>query len=266
MGVIHLFSTLYTQISLTYPHGSSCDKQNENVILSTYQKDTNSFGFSKCHAFFNASDFQDGSSKNQNNFKTKERRLCMAKGNVAVRQFMRNKSRFADLYGMFSEHTLSKEILDNLVANYKINLVTVEDIDDINHFRTDLQYIFGMLKCRKSKEKLVSFTNENSEYFHCVDGESYLAISELLHSEKLLKNSVKREEMEDGVDMCKALEDLYQEGRTELLLETLKDLGPVSEELQQKIVNEKNLDILKKWNKLAARAESIEEFLKEMKG
>ena len=36
MRVIHLFSTFYAQISLTYPHGSSCDKQNENVILSTY--------------------------------------------------------------------------------------------------------------------------------------------------------------------------------------------------------------------------------------
>lgn len=119
-----------------------------------------------------------------------------------------------------------------------------------------------------------------------------MVISELLHSEKLLKNSVKREEMEDGVDMCKALEDLYQEGvekgreeackaledlyqegyekglaeaTKEFLLEELKDLGPVSEELQQKIMNEKDLDILKKWNKLAARAESIEEFLKEMK-
>lgn len=171
-----------------------------------------------------------------------------------------------DLYGMFPECTLPREILDNFVPNYKINLVTAEDIDDINHFRTDLQYIFGMLKCRKSKDQLVSYTNENSEYFHCVDGESYLAISELLHSEKLLKNSVKRDEMEDGVDMCKALEDLYQEGRTELLLEILKDLGPVSEELQQQIMNEKNLDILKKWNKLAARAESIEEFLEEMKG
>ena len=66
---------------------------------------------------------------------------------------------------MFSEYILPKEILDNFVPNYKINLVTAEDIEDINHFCTDLQYIFGMLKCRKSKEKLVSYTNENSEYF-----------------------------------------------------------------------------------------------------
>ncbi|MBQ8802261.1 MAG: hypothetical protein IJZ53_01310 [Tyzzerella sp.] len=64
--------------------------------------------------------------------------------------------------------------------------------------------------------------------------------------------------------MCKALEDLYQEGRTELLLELLKDLGTVSEELQQRIMNEKNLDILKKWNKLAVKAESMEQFLREM--
>lgn len=187
----------------------------------------------------------------------------------------------ADLYGMFSQYTLPREILDNFVSNYKINLVIAEDIEDVKRFRTDLQYIFGMLKCRKSKEKL-------------------------------LKNSVKREEMEDGVDMCKALEDLYQEGiekgreeackaledlyqegyekglaeadkelqnsyqegyekglveaTKEFLLEELKDFGLVSEELQQKIMNEKNLDTLKKWNKLAARAETMEEFLRKMKG
>lgn len=49
--VIHHFSTFHAQISLTYPHTSPCNPQNKNVILPTYQKDTNSLGFSKCHAY-----------------------------------------------------------------------------------------------------------------------------------------------------------------------------------------------------------------------
>lgn len=41
LQVIHLFSTLYAQIFRSYPHFNSCSLQNTNVILSTYQKDTN---------------------------------------------------------------------------------------------------------------------------------------------------------------------------------------------------------------------------------
>lgn len=49
-------------------------------------------------------------------------------------------------------------------------------------------------------------------------------------------------------------------GRAEALLELLEELGNVSDELRQKIVGLKDKDILKRWIKMAARAESVEEF------
>ena len=42
------------------------------------------------------------------------------------------------------------------------------------------------------------------------------------------------------------------------------ELGPVSDEVREKIMTEKNLETLGKWLKLAAKAESMDEFLKAM--
>lgn len=44
----------------------------------------------------------------------------------------------------------------------------------------------------------------------------------------------------------------------------MEELGPVSDEVREKIMTEKNLETLQKWLKLAANAESMEEFLKAM--
>ena len=50
------------------------------------------------------------------------------------------------------------------------------------------------------------------------------------------------------------------EGKIEATLELLEDLGEIPEELEQKIREQKDLDILKKWHKFAASVSWIEEF------
>ena len=54
------------------------------------------------------------------------------------------------------------------------------------------------------------------------------------------------------------------EGKAESVLLLLQDLGSVSEELKNKILKEQDMDILLKYLKLAARAESMADFVKEM--
>ena len=58
------------------------------------------------------------------------------------------------------------------------------------------------------------------------------------------------------------------EGKTEavleLLLELMNDLGEIPDELRNRIASEKDLETLKKWHRLAARSESLDEFLKKM--
>ncbi len=59
-----------------------------------------------------------------------------------------------------------------------------------------------------------------------------------------------------------------QEGMQQSVLELLQDIGNVSEELQNRISSELDLEVLKKWLKIAAKSESIEQFIEkcDMKG
>ena len=94
---------------------------------------------------------------------------------------------------------------------------------------------------------------------------------------KSLQDSVasikKNREMEERFMLLELmLQDERREGRTEGKVESkaediigfLEDLDVLPEELREKILNENDLTILKRWLKLAAKADSIEQFLKEM--
>lgn len=55
------------------------------------------------------------------------------------------------------------------------------------------------------------------------------------------------------------------ESKREDILELLEDIGTVSEEVKKLIVNEADIERLKKWLKLAARANSVSEFMDKAK-
>lgn len=52
-------------------------------------------------------------------------------------------------------------------------------------------------------------------------------------------------------------------GRSESILDVLEDLGPVSSEIREQILSEKDLDTLKIWNKGAAKVDSVDEFVEK---
>lgn len=54
------------------------------------------------------------------------------------------------------------------------------------------------------------YIQKNRDYFESVDVETYQAMRELLHSEKLMKDmsSLRKEEK---IDMCKAMEEWYED-------------------------------------------------------
>ena len=58
--------------------------------------------------------------------------------------------------------------------------------------------------------------------------------------------------------------DAKDEGKIESILELLEDFGTVPEEIVDRLKNETDLDKIKAWNKLAARADSIQEFVEHM--
>ena len=54
------------------------------------------------------------------------------------------------------------------------------------------------------------------------------------------------------------------QGITNTIIEFLSKHGTVPENIKERIIAENDIDILKQWNKLAARASSIEEFVEKM--
>ena len=73
---------------------------------------------------------------------------------------------------------------------------------------------------------------------------------------------VRQEGYDEGYDngKCKGI----VVGKKEDILEVLADLGDVPIELQEKISSQTDLQQLKRWLKLAAKVESLEDFIVDM--
>lgn len=70
--------------------------------------------------------------------------------------------------------------------------------------------------------------------------------------------------MKEWEKLQKVYHDGQRDGITENVMELLEDYGDIPEELHKKILGEQDMDMLKKWLKLAARVSSIEEFTAKM--
>ena len=149
-----------------------------------------------------------------------------------------------DLHGMLQWGEGNQELLREYVPNYRINLVDAGNLEHLERFQSDLQEILGMLKCRGNKKELLDYMNKREEYFRNVDEETYQVMREFLHSEKMLKENVERIEGKETVDMCKALDELYNDGIEQGIergmirgtIETMKEFNISMEEAIERIM------------------------------
>lgn len=99
-----------------------------------------------------------------------------------------------------SDETLIKFILD-----YHINLVVPEEIDDFKKFRTTLGEVLEAIKVSNDKEQMRQLIFSNPA-FQKMDNESVAAINTFLGTNIPLNKN------EEVTDMCKAWDDLMNEG------------------------------------------------------
>ena len=72
--------------------------------------------------------------------------------------------------------------------------------------------------------------------------------------------------------MCEALQEMIldgkiegkAEGKAEDVLELLEDLGEIPEDLREQVMSQRDLEILKRWHKLAAKAETLQELMDKL--
>ena len=83
---------------------------------------------------------------------------------------------------------------------------------------------------------------------------------------KVQREEAKEEGIEQGIARGKELGKVegIRLGTVNNIMEFLEDLGEIPETLKSKIMQEEKPDVLRRWLKLAAKAETIEEFGREI--
>ena len=71
-------------------------------------------------------------------------------------------------------------------------------------------------------------------------------------------------DMDIKVQREEAKEEGIRLGTVNNIMEFLEDLGEIPETLKSKIMQEEKPDVLRRWLKLAAKAETVEEFEKKI--
>ena len=149
-----------------------------------------------------------------------------------------------DLYGMFQQNEFfhKSPILKQYIPNYSLNLIDAGNVESLERFHSDLHFIFGMLQYKDNSCELKTYITENKDYFENVDLETYQAIGALLHSEKKVAAVIPQTE-HGGVNMCKAIDDLYNSGVQEgiekglfALIEAYKELDLPKEEIVSRLM------------------------------
>ncbi len=103
-----------------------------------------------------------------------------------------------------------------------------------------------MLKYRSQKEQMMNFVKKHENYFCSVDRETYQAFAELLHSKRLLKKVIPESKGEETVNMCKALEELYEDGVEDGIKTGIKTGENYFATLTEKLLKDSRIDDLGK--------------------
>lgn len=115
-----------------------------------------------------------------------------------------------DLHGILDLDG-ENEIYKEFINNYRMNLVTLQDIKEEN-FRTGLKQLIGVMKRSEDKEAVREYIEENAEEFSHLDEETFDVMSVMVNQKDLVKYKESCKTEEGEIDMCRAIEGIREEG------------------------------------------------------
>ena len=147
-----------------------------------------------------------------------------------------------DMMGLKSDDE-NYSLLSRYIPDYHINLVDAGRIADTERFHSDLHEVLGMLKYREDKVGLQKYIKNHRSYFACLDQDSYFAVGSFLKSKRLMKKvETAMHGKERNLNMCKAIEDLYEDGIEKGIVQgkrdtalNLKKMGMAAEQIAQAV-------------------------------
>lgn len=136
------------------------------------------------------------------------------------------------------------EELKKYVTNYRLNLYDCHEHDTFEEYKTGLRQVFEAVRYAKDKNKLKEVMEENREAYSRIDSDTRNML-EVVANIKIPENCKVMEEGKERYDMCKAFEDMRQEGYDEgiekgiekgicVLIQTCTELGIASDIIIEK--------------------------------
>lgn len=190
----------------------------------------------------------------------------------------------------FRDKVYLNDILGEYIPSFKYIVVPLSSYsaEDLIGKNNELSLLLLIDKLRSSSD--FKFLRDiPDEYFENLgrnSPESVLKLMRTVISVLLLKLNVPKEEVAEFTDRIERRDfsvlfehfeayDVQEtrrvskaegkiEGKAEAILDLLRDLGPVPEDIEKQIAQTTDLELLKKWLKAAARAEGIESFISQM--
>lgn len=104
-----------------------------------------------------------------------------------------------------------KELWEQVFSDYQMKLICLNEMDDFSQFHSSLKQLFQLLAFRKDKKKLKELLEEDASY-QDMDEETADVVSTLMGVEKEM---AKKDNGEDGYNMCTAIREMLEESRLE---------------------------------------------------
>ena len=104
-----------------------------------------------------------------------------------------------------------------LFLDYRMHLIEVQKIEDLELFHSDLKLLFGFLESKNNKEKLKGFLNENHDELLEVPQDLFMVMASLSNTRQLRELQKEQKSQEKGwkVNMCKAIDDMLEDSRND---------------------------------------------------
>lgn len=121
-----------------------------------------------------------------------------------------------DLHDML-QFTPGLEKFKDLIGNYKLHLLEVSSMPNLEQYTGELKAFFGFVKYQRDKQKLLSFVMQNEDIFRAVSHETAYAIQTMAHVKEFdwFHEGDEDEDEMEVIDMCQALQDLMADSRLE---------------------------------------------------
>lgn len=105
------------------------------------------------------------------------------------------------------------ECLEDMVSDYKVNVIEIRNLENTEVFQTDVRQVFDFIRCAEDKNSLRKLV-ENDDYYRNMDEDAfevatmYANATELVHAKDYRRKDGK-------VDMCTAIKEMMEDSRQE---------------------------------------------------